>query len=223
MTEQGTLRLLALFLLTMPLLTACALVRNPAPLSILAPAVDVQPRSDQERVDWSLQIQRPMADAMRDSDRVLVRRSASRLQVYAGAAWLDSVPEMLQSKLVRVFADSGAFTGVSRAGGMRTRYSLASEIRHFEAIDDGGPDLVIEVVMQFNLVHQRSARPVATGTLAQRQRVDGKSIDALVGGFEQALEALLDELIDWVLAESRAFETRAADIEPGSRRWRRED
>ncbi|MCH8476889.1 MAG: ABC-type transport auxiliary lipoprotein family protein, partial [Wenzhouxiangella sp.] len=129
MTEQGTLRLLALFLLTMPLLTACALVRNPAPLSILAPAVDVQPRSDQERVDWSLQIQRPMADAMRDSDRVLVRRSASRLQVYAGAAWLDSVPEMLQSKLVRVFADSGAFTGVSRAGGMRTRYSLASEIR----------------------------------------------------------------------------------------------
>ncbi len=208
--------------LAVPMLSGCMLTRSSSPMSILAPSVQIDQRSDEEAVGWSLQVQRPMTDAMRDSDRVLVRRAPSRLQVYAGAAWLDSAPEMLQSLMIQSFTDTGSFTGVSRAGGMRTRYSLATELRHFEAVDDGSADLTVEIVLQASLVHQRSARPMASQTFAKQQKIDGKALDDLVAGFELALEGLMNEMIDWVFEQSAVFEARGEE-DDDRRRWRSRD
>lgn len=209
-------------LLTIALLGGCMLARSPAPMSILAPAIETAQRPTGDAVDWSLQVQRPVTDSMRDSDRVLVRLSPSRLQVYAGAAWLDSAPELMQALMIRSFADAGSFAGVSRAGGMRTRYSLASELRHFEAVDDGGPDLEVVVALQANLIHQRSARAVASRSFVQQHRIQGKALDDLVAGFETALHGLMEELIDWVFEESAAADARAEQAQETRGRWRRE-
>ncbi len=213
----------AIVFLAVTLVSGCMLARNPAPMSILAPAIETAQRPADDAVDWSLQVQRPVTDAMRDSDRVLVRRSPSRLQVYAGAAWLDSAPELLQALMIRSFSDTGSFAGVSRAGGMRTRYSLASELRHFEAVDDGGADLEVVLALQVNLIHQRSARAVASRSFFQQQRIQGKALDDLVPGFERALHGLLEELIDWVLEESAAADARAEQAQETRGRWRREE
>ncbi len=202
----------ALFLL-LPLLGGCMLGRSSAPLSILAPELHTEARPANQRVPWSLQVQRPVTDAMRDSDRVLVRLSQSRLQTYAGAAWLDSAPEMLQALMIRSFSDAGTFDGVSRAGGMRTRYSLASELRHFEAVDDGSGTLTVEITLQANLIHQRSARAVASRSFVQRQRIEGSGLDNLVAGFEKSLHGLMTELTDWVLTESASAEERFEEAE----------
>ncbi|MFU8833065.1 MAG: ABC-type transport auxiliary lipoprotein family protein, partial [Wenzhouxiangella sp.] len=202
-------------------LAGCMLARPGAPVSIVAPSVEVPDTAAFEPVDWSIQVQRPIADQMRDSDRLLVRRKPSRLQVYGDAAWLDSVPEMLQSMTVKAFGDTEKFGGVGRAGGMRTRYNLAMEIRRFEAVDDDGPDLRVELVIQANLIHQRTSSAVASRTFRHGAVSSGKALDPLIETFERALNELMTELVGWVLQEGeRADARRTEEPEGEQRRWR---
>ncbi len=216
MTTNHLTRLL-LPLMLLFLLPGCALVGTSAPLNILAPSLTGIDASGLEAVDWSVQIQRPVADRMRESDRVLVRRSASRLQVFPGAAWLDSAPEMLQSLIIQAFADSQRFSGVGRSGGIRTRYGLSTEIRQFEAVDIDGV-LRVEISLLASLVHQRTGRSVAAMTFAQTSPVKGSDVDALVAAFEQALNNLLPELLAWVLEAGTQAESEWTNREDRLRR-----
>lgn len=210
-----------LFFLLLPLLLAgCMLTGQPSPVNILAPTVELPRTAAENQVEWSVQVQRPVADAMRDSDRLLVRRAPSRLQVYPGAAWLDSVPEMFQSLLVKTFADTESFGGVARTGGMRTRYSLATEIRHFEAVDDQGR-ISVDIAIQASLIHQRSARSVASRSFRHGGSVPGSDLDSILDGFEAALHGLMAEMVDWVLSEGQRADAAREEIgEESRRRWR---
>lgn len=209
MTQPRQYRVLqSLILLALPLmLTGCLLGSQGAPISLLAPTLSLSHDDSAERVDWSVQVQRPVADAMRDSDRLLVRRAASRLQVYPAAVWLDNVPDLLQSLLVQSLSDSERFDGVARTGGIRTRYSLALEVRHFEAVDQDGR-MAIDIVLGANLVHQRSARSVANRTFRAGGPISSNSLDDIVQGFEQALESVIPEIIDWVQVSGIEAEAR---------------
>jgi cholesterol transport system auxiliary component len=209
-----------LLLLLPMLLASCMLTGQTSPISILAPNVEpLQPEAEGS-VEWSVQVQRPIADQMRDSDRLLVRLTPSRLQVYPGAAWLDSVPEMLQTMMIKQFADSERFGGVGRSGGMRTRYSLATEIRHFELVDQPGR-LSVDIELQASLIHQRSARAVASRSFRHERSLAGTGVDPIVQAFELALGDLLAELQGWVLAEGQLADAeRALQDEEPRRRWR---
>lgn len=210
----------ALLLLLPSLLAGCMLTGQTSPISILAPAVELDSVAREEAVDWSVQVQRPVADQMRDSDRLLVRRTPSRLQVYPGAAWLDSVPEMLQSMLVKSFSDAESFGGVGRSGGLRTRYSLATEIRHFEAVDADGR-MSVDIAIQASLIHQRSARQVASRSFRYGGDVSGPGVDPIVEGFESALAELMSDMLHWVLAAGlQADADRALQDDAPRRRWR---
>lgn len=192
----------------MAAMAACALTRPPSPISILAPHIHVEASPDWPEVEWPLQIQRPTTDQMRDSDRLLVRYAASRLQVYGGVAWLDRMPDMLQSIMIRAFGDAGRFEGIGRAGDFRARYLLATEVRHFEAVDDGGPDLHVDIAVHANLIHHRTARTVAAQTFRHQITSDGRALDPLVDAFETALAELVDDLIGWTLEQGEAAGAR---------------
>jgi cholesterol transport system auxiliary component len=219
MRSSGLLRLAGLAGAAM-FLSACMLGGQPAPVTIMAPDVTVSAPIEAEAVDWSLQVQRPVADQMRDSERLLVRRTPSRLQVYPGAAWLDSVPEMLQSMMIRTLTDSGRFDGIGRGGGLRARYRLVTEIRAFEAVDDGSANLGVELVVQSSLVHQRSSRQVANHTFRHFASSRGKDIGPLIETWEGVLNEFLLDLAAWVLEEGAAADAELERWEDeGRRRW----
>lgn len=183
------------------LLSACGLGRQLSPVSIVDPELDLRTDAQWEAVDWGLQVRRPATDRMRDSERILIRTGASRLQPYPAASWLDNVPDMLQSLTIQALEDSGRFDGVGRAGGIRSRFSLSTEIRRFEGVDDGSADLSVHVVIQANLVEQRSGEVAASRTFSVSEASSGKGLDALVRTFERALENYFVELTGWVLSE----------------------
>lgn len=185
------------------LLSACALSGSQSSLTILAPQVDVSSAQEWSPVDWTVQVQRPVADQLRDSDRVLVRSGGSRLQVYPGLAWLDNVPDLLQAAMVKTLTDTGVFAGVGRAGELRTRFGLATEIRQFELADDGD-DLSAVIVLQATLLEQRSARPLAQRVFRHRILTTAADADGLVQAFERGLSELMQAVIPWVLDEGRA-------------------
>ena len=183
------------------LLGACGLTGQISPISIIAPEITTQPDSRLEPVDWSLQVRRPVADRMRDSERILVRTGASRLQPWPGAAWLDNVPDMIQALTVQALEDSGRLAGVGRAGGLRSRFALATEVRRFEAVDDGNADLAVNLVIQSNLVDQRTGAVAASRTFTIREPSSDHDLDALVLAFERALQEYFSRLTDWVVTE----------------------
>lgn len=194
-------------------LGGCMLTGPTSSVSIVAPQVEMTVDPDWPEVNWSVQVQRPQTDQMRDSDRMLVRVSRSRLQPFPAAAWLDSMPGMFQALMIRKLEDAGRFSGVGRTGGMRSRFSLVTEIRHFEAVDDGQSGLGVHLAMQANLIHQSSGRVVATRTFDEQARAPGKDLDQLVETFERAMGALLADLTGWLLSEGEA-----ASLE--SEQWR---
>lgn len=186
------------------LLVGCMLGSQISSVSIIAPQVEMAQDPEWPEVTWSLQVQRPQADQMRSSDRLMVRVSRSRLQPYAAAAWLDNVPDMFQTLLIQSLEDSGRLSGVGRVGGMRAPYSLVTEIRSFEAIDDGGVNLQVDLAIQASLMHQASGRVLATRSFSQRAKASGKGLDSLVETFEQAMGELFADLTGWLLSEGES-------------------
>lgn len=201
---------LAVALALLLLLSACGLGRPLSPVSIIAPEIELRSDPNWEAVDWALQVRRPAADRMRDSDRILMRTGASRLQPYPAASWLDNVPDMLQALTVQGLEDSGQLLGVGRAGGLRSRFALATEIRRFEGADDGRAELAVHLVIQANLVDQRSGAVAASRTFTVVEPTSGSGLDELVSAFERALQDYFSELTGWVLVEGEQARAQAA-------------
>lgn len=198
------------------LLGGCMLARQGGSISIIAPEIQLETRESWPEGDWTLQIQRPHADRMRDGGRIMVREAGSRLKPYPELLWMDSIPDMFQSLLIQAFEDANRLSGVDRPGGTRARYALSMEIRRFEAVDTGGPDLRVELAVQASLVHVRSSRQLASRTFRQETDARGKAQDPLVAAFETALGAMLTEMVGWVLEEGEAAEA-------AGREWRRDN
>lgn len=185
------------------LLAGCSLTRPLDPVSVLAPELTLASDPAWPAVDWSVQVRRPVTDRMRDSERLFVRVGGSRLQAYPGAIWLDQAPDLLQALTIQALEDAGRFQGVGRAGGLRSRFALDTEIRRFDAVDSGGPDLEVELVVRVRLIAQRSGQAVAAQTFEVRERSSGTQLDPLVGAFERALAAYFAELLPWVLEQGQ--------------------
>jgi cholesterol transport system auxiliary component len=192
-----------LVVLIVPLLGGCMLARSGGSVSIISPQVDMAIDEDWPEVEWSVLVQRPVADQMRNSDRILVRVSRSRLQSWPDAAWLDSMPDMVHGLLIQSLEDSGRFAGVGRAGGLRSRFGLVSELRRFEVVDDGRGSLTVELGLRANLVHQPTGRVMATESFDQAVAVSGTSLDAIIEAFEEAMAGLFAEVTGWVLVSGR--------------------
>ncbi len=216
-------------LLVATVVTGCMLARSPSSVSIISPEVEMAVEDDWPEVEWTLLVQRPVADQMRNSDRILVRVSRSRLQPWADAAWLDSMPDMVHGLLIQSLEDSERFAGVGRAGGIRSRFSLVSEVRRFEVVDDGDGSLVVELALQSSLVHQSSGRVMDTRSFRASQAVSGRSLDAVIEAFEQAMSGLFGELTGWLLTSGEealsdiaAWRERSRGSDQGAWRDRRE-
>ena len=177
-----------------------ALTDGAGTLRIVAPDPHLAAADGGPPADYTLTIQRPIADKTRGTSRVIVRSGHARLAFYPDVAWVDELPEMLQSLLLQAFTDKGQWTGIVRPGAARARYSLGTEIRRFEAVEQGDGRLVVELQVQAGLLEVRSGRLVASQVFESRVPVAGNDVDALIAAFESALGELIGDLIAWTRA-----------------------
>lgn len=193
-------------------LGGCVLTRQTNPLQVYAPVVDVEPRADWPVVDWQLMVIRPSASQMHDSQRILVRPEPARLQVYAGANWADSLPDMLHDVLLRAFEDSGRMEAVSRQStGMRSRYALTLDIRSFEAVYGNGATPEADIQIHAKLIHAPSTRVVAGRTFRHRQASTGTDTASVVDAFTLAMGEFVNEVVGWTLEEGESAGPRLAE------------
>ncbi|MGH6878021.1 MAG: ABC-type transport auxiliary lipoprotein family protein [Rhizomicrobium sp.] len=150
-------------------------------------------------VSWQLAIARPTTTQTLDTERIALVRGAV-MNYYADAQWNDGVPRLVQSLLVEAFERSGRIAAVAReSAGLRADYTLATEIRDFDAQYDsanGAPMVVVEI--ETKLMGSRGS-VVASLDARQTTRADRNSVAAVVAAFDEAAGAALAQIVAWTL------------------------
>jgi cholesterol transport system auxiliary component len=83
------------------LLGGCAAIGGPkTEVKVYSPATAVTVDPAWPQVDWSLSVGVHAANAMLDSQRIVVRPSANVVQTYKGARWADNAPDLLQTAMM---------------------------------------------------------------------------------------------------------------------------
>jgi cholesterol transport system auxiliary component len=156
-------------------------------------------------VDWQLLVQVPVAAAGLDSVRVALRRSPVRLEYYAGVAWTDRAPEMVQTLLVESFENSGRIISVGREDlGLRADYLLLTELREFQAeyLGDGAPEVRCRLNAKLVRVPQRDI--VAGENFEYVIPAQSTSFEDIIFAFDEALGKVIRRLVEWVLRVGQA-------------------
>ncbi|AUX76599.1 MULTISPECIES: ABC-type transport auxiliary lipoprotein family protein [Sinorhizobium] len=132
------------------------------------------------------------------SDQIVVRLSRSELQYLAGAQWGDSLPRLVQDRLVQTFDDTGRVRGVGKPGqGLAIDYQLVTELRAFEISTDGPDTAVVEIFAK--ILDDR------TGTVRRQQEfravapVQGAGNPAFVAALDAAFAKVAADIVGWTL------------------------
>jgi cholesterol transport system auxiliary component len=152
----------------------------------------------QQAVDLIVEV--PSASGAIDTDRVLVRPSATQVAYLPDARWTAPAPVMLQSALVETFLRSNAFRYVGRRPlGVSGDVALVTDLVDFGAVVQGG-GAVVEMTLIARLVREEDATITATRTFTRSVPVPDTRSPTILAGFEAASNALLGDVAGWVLA-----------------------
>jgi len=192
------------------LLAGCSILATPkdAP-TVFAPETKAEADPAWPSVNWQLGTSRPGAARVLDSSRIAVSPVPGELQVYKGAAWARTPPEMLEDGVLRTLEDSGKIPAVARQGsGIAADYRLVMDIRHFEAdyLGAATPSAVVEVSAK--LLHASDQAVVGSRVFRHAQPASGTDVALVADAFGQALGATSRDIAGWVLAAGQAHQTR---------------
>lgn len=137
----------------------------------------------------------PTADRAFDTDRIVVRPSATEIAYFAGAQWADRLPRLLQSRLIASLEASGRFRAAGRPGqGLAIDRQIVAEIRAFDY--EAGQGRVV-VALSVKLMDDRTGRVIAAETFRTEEPAADEARAAVVA-FDRALQRLLGEIVAWV-------------------------
>lgn len=155
------------------------------------------------QVHWQLQVDEPGATAGLDSERIALRDAPTALDYFAGVAWTDRAPQMIQGLLVESFENTSRITAVARdSAGLRADVLLKTELRAFEAEyantrRSGAP----QVRVRLNAKLLRMPRRTIEDTENFEQTVPARSerFDDIITAFDTALGHVLARCVGWTL------------------------
>lgn len=159
-----------------------------------APAV-----SGQSARNRQILITEPTALKALDSEKIVIRPSASAIEYLANSQWSDRLPNIVQDKLVQAFENSGRVGGVGRPGdGLAIDYKIITAIRSFEIKADAGEQAVVEISAK--LLNDRNGVVMASQIFRATAPVTGSGNAAYVQSLDRAFEAVVQDLVGWTLA-----------------------
>ncbi len=140
-----------------------------------------------------LAIAEPHADAALDSERIVIRTGPDQLAYLSGAKWTDTLPRLVQSRLIASFENAHMLKSVVRPGAVAD-YSLTAEIRHFE-IDVANDEARVEIAVR--LLADRSGRPLAGKIFAASAPAPKTADGAAALALDAALADAMRRIVAW--------------------------
>jgi cholesterol transport system auxiliary component len=145
----------------------------------------------------TLIIAAPQAIQTVDSQRLVARQGTSQISYIPDAQWSDSLPNLLQARLLQSFENAGRLARVGRPEDrLSPDYQLLTDIRAFEIeAGPGQPQAVIELSVK--IVSDQGGRVVAGRVFQARRPATGVTGEAAALALNDALGAVLSEIVGW--------------------------
>jgi len=191
--------------LALLMLAACSsLGPGPAPqLYVLAPQLG--PLADAPQVSAQFVVAEPDTPESLNTPRIALTRGVM-LDYYAGAAWADRVPALIQGSLVDALDKSGKIAAVaSDTQGVRGDFRLETQLKDFTAhydTPDGPPTITVRIVAK--LVESDGRQIVASLDSVHSQQAGANTVPEVVAAFDSALSASLEEIAGFALKSAPA-------------------
>lgn len=152
-------------------------------------------------VTWQIRIEQPNSSSFLDSTRIAVRRSNNTMQVFEGARWSDSIPDLLQNHLSQTFNDSGKITAVTALDTNTASDALLMlDIRQFEAVyQDNDHSAAAVISVQANIQSLKNNRIIASKHFLVSIPAAGKKIPQVMSAFDMALQQVSQDIFSWTL------------------------
>nr|WP_310420883.1 ABC-type transport auxiliary lipoprotein family protein [Mycoplana sp. BE70] len=146
------------------------------------------------------QILVPEPSALRalGGDQVVVRPTSSEIQYLAKAQWSDSLPKLVQAKLIQAFETTGRVGGVGKPGeGLAIDYQVVTTLRTFEVRTNGPATAVVEIFAK--IINDRNGTVRAQQVFRATAPVSGSGGPAFVAGLDAAFARVTADIVGWTL------------------------
>jgi cholesterol transport system auxiliary component len=190
-------RVAALALVT----AACGLPGGgePPQLYTLTPKSTFEPSLP--RVEWQLVVERPVASAGINTQRIAVQRSPVTLDYFARASWTDQAPALVQTLLIESFENSGKIRAVTRESSqLRADYILQLELREFQAeYDKAGQPPQVHVRLNGKLIRMPDRTIIDNLTSDRIVRAEKSDMESVIVTFDETLGKVMKQIVEWAL------------------------
>ncbi|MBB3464657.1 ABC-type transport auxiliary lipoprotein family protein [Rhizobium sp. BK377] len=195
MSRRSWIRGTAVILpLTAALLAGCGTTAKNDTYDLSAATVDGTGPSAKNK---QILIADPTALKALNSDQIVIRVSPSEIQYLSRSQWSDTLPRMVQSKLVEAFENSGKLGGVGKPGqGLAIDYQVVSDIRSFEIDASSGNRAVVEISVK--ILNDRNGTVRAQQVFRATSSAGGDNA-GFVKGLDHAFTAVTDQIVGWTL------------------------
>jgi phospholipid/cholesterol/gamma-HCH transport system substrate-binding protein len=142
-----------------------------------------------------LVVPEPGAPIALDTQKIVPRSAGAEAAGFANAQWSDTVPKLIQAKVIQALDNSGYFSAVSRPlDNLAADYQLLLDVRAFQIA--GGEDAAdIELAAK---VLGKDGRIVAGKVFAAKVPAASAEVPAAIAGLNEAFGKVAVELAVWV-------------------------
>lgn len=192
--RQGLAAKTALVFMSASLLTACGTKAVNDTFSLTSVPVVEGPSARNRQILVAV----PTALKALGSDQVVVRPTTSEIQYLGKAQWGDTLPNIVQAKLVQAFEATGSLGGVGKPGeGLAIDYQVVTTLRAFEVRTSGPATAVVEIFAK--IVNDRNGTVRAQQVFRATAPVSGAGGPAFVAGLDAAFARVTADIVAWTL------------------------
>ncbi len=143
-------------------------------------------------------VPQPRALQALDTANIAVVDDGPVYTYFPKAAWTDTLPKVVQAKIVQSLENTRGLRGVGLPGeGLLIDYQLQTDLRAFELRIDGRNRAVVEIMAR--LVNDRNGRTRASRIFRAEAPAKSTSVRDAVAALNTATDAVLREMSAWVL------------------------
>ena len=205
----------ALMLAGAAALSGCALpgAGEPPQLYTLTPKSTFS--SDLPTVDWQMIVERPIAAAGLNSQKIALQRSPVTLDYFARASWTDTAPQLVQTLLIESFENTGKIRAVTREStSLRPDYVLQTELREFQAeYTSPAQPPTVRVRLNAKLIRLPDRTIIGNQTVERTWTAAKPDMESVVLAFDEALGKVMKQVVEWTLVTPG---TTARPTRPGA-------
>jgi cholesterol transport system auxiliary component len=140
----------------------------------------------------------PRALKALDTTHIAVVDSGPVYSYFPDVAWADTLPNVVQNKLLQTLQNTGRLRGVGLPGdGLLIDYQLQTDIRAFEFNVDGANRGVVEIAAR--VVNDRNGRTVANKVFRRETPSGSSDVNKAVAAMNRSAEQVFADIAAWTL------------------------